>query len=87
VDEAAITHLSRAVELDPSQFELRMHLAWLYHGRRMLPECEEQLTQSIALKPDDTEPHRLLADLYQMMGRTEDAEREKLRLKELTGSR
>ena len=69
-DEAASTYLRRAVELDPSQFKLRMHLAWLYQSRRTLPECEDQLTQSIALRPADRSPPRLLADLYQMMGRT-----------------
>lgn len=81
--ESAIENMRRALELDPSMYELRLHLAILYHDQKRLPECEAALKGAIEARPDDPEPYRLLGSLYTEMGRREEAEEVMTRLRGL----
>ncbi|MFQ5700654.1 MAG: tetratricopeptide repeat protein [Acidobacteriota bacterium] len=81
----SIPHVVRALELDPGLYELRLHLAVMYHDLERFDECEQTLKGAIAERPDDPEPHKLLASLYQETGRPAEAQREMKRLQEVRG--
>ncbi len=85
--EAAIERMRRALDLDPGLYELRLHLAVLYHDLKQFSECEAALKGALESRPDDLEAHRLLAGLYTEMGRLEEAESVLSRLRELSGRR
>jgi Tfp pilus assembly protein PilF len=81
----AIPEVEQALEIDPTLYELRLHLAVIYHDEKRFPECESHLRKAIELRPSDPEPHRLLAGLYEELNRKEEAEREMARVREITG--
>ena len=84
---AAIENIRRALELDPTMYELRLHIAILYHDQKMFAECEAALKGAIEARPADPEPYRLLASLYTEMGRREEAEKTLTRLRGLAPTR
>ena len=85
--ERAVVEVERALDLDPGMYELRLHLAVMYYELKKYRECESALLAAARERPDDPEPHRLLAGLYQETGRTEEAQKALARLRQLTNKR
>lgn len=83
----AMPHVERALELDPALYELRLHLAIMYHDAKRFAECETQLERAIVQRPRDPEPYRLLTGLYEEMGRPEEAAKMKIRIQAIMDGR
>lgn len=81
----AMPHLERALLLDPGLYELRLHLAVMYHDTRQFAACEEQLRKAIQDRPKDPEPRKLLASLLSETGRKQEADKELEALRALGG--
>jgi hypothetical protein len=73
---AALPHLQRAIELRPDQ---AAYHAWLgsvlfrLRGPAALPEARDRLEHALALDPDSSDAHVLLAELLLALGERENA--------------
>ena len=85
--QRAIPHAEEALRIDPELYELHLHLAVAYHGLKLMKPCERHLLEAVRARPEDPEPHRLLASLYDETGQPEKAAMERARLKEITSGR
>lgn len=81
----AVPYMERALALDPTIYDVKLFLAVAYHHLRRFEDCERALKAAIAQRPEDAEPRRLLAALYEETGRPEEARRETEALRKLSG--
>jgi tetratricopeptide (TPR) repeat protein len=72
-EEEAFSALRRASTLKPQDARVHYQLGELYRLRKEFPAAAEQFQKSIALDPNDPEPLYKLAQVYQRMGKRDDA--------------
>ena len=72
-EEAAFSSLNRAATLQPKDARVYYQLGELYRLKRQYAGAAEQFEKSIALDPNYPEPLYKLAQVYQRMGRRDDA--------------
>lgn len=86
-NDEALASLKRASELDPSDAISLTEAGRLLALSGKPDEALTYFRKAVAADANLAEPHRFLALLYQQMGRTEDAEREKAIFLRLGGGR
>jgi tetratricopeptide (TPR) repeat protein len=72
----ALTHYSRAVELQPNDAEANLGVAKALTSMRRAPEAEPYLKRAAQLEPFNAATHYRLSLVYRELGRTADAQRE-----------
>jgi len=70
--EAAIYHYSSALELDSRAAGVAHKLGELYYSRQEWNKSVRAFEKAMQLNPGDAESHRLMAQLMDRMGRTEE---------------
>jgi choline-sulfatase len=85
--DKAVPMLRKAVELDPkfAMAEMALGKALLRQGD--VEEAVSKLKTAVALRPRAPEPHVILADIYDHLGRKADAVRERAEVKRLQANR
>jgi len=76
-DEKALAFLRRSHALKPDVAEARYLLGCILERRGQHRAAEEELERSIALNSQASAPHLRLTQIYEQMGRAEDAARER----------
>jgi tetratricopeptide (TPR) repeat protein len=69
--------LRRSIALNGRTWESHFELGLALERRRALDEAAKELERSIELKPDAAAPHYRLARIYDRLGRSADAERQR----------
>jgi tetratricopeptide (TPR) repeat protein len=67
--QEAITHLQRAVELDPTNLHYRDNLGEGYQNARQYDRALEQLNMTVAIDPNFAIGYGELGDLYRALGK------------------
>lgn len=85
--EEAVGHFEKAVALEPGLFE-----GWYYYARHSFTQGEYEKAirlyeQACRVRPDDYQSPLLMAQIYEEVGRPEDARRSRLRGIELAEAR
>ena len=90
---SAYDALRHAHQLNPQDadtvamlYATSLDLARRAQNNRQYPESLRYLEEAVQLKPKDPEPHRRLADIYQLTGRPADAEAEQEKAEQLARS-
>jgi len=90
---SAYDALRHAHQLNPQDAETvsmlyatSLDLARRAQNNRQYSESLRYLEEAVQLKPKDPEPHRRLADIYQLTGRPADAEAEQEKAEQLARS-
>ena len=80
-DEAAIAEieslLRESLERNGEYWESHYELGVLLEKKRNFPEAEQHLERAVALNPDSSKPHYRLARVYQRLGKSREAKRER----------
>ena len=72
-----IKQCNKVLEIAPDHFGTMMILGQFLAKSGEKDAAIEQLKKAAALRPESPEPHRALADIYDQLGRKEDASRER----------
>ena len=64
---ALVNVLKRRAEMEPARFDIRLELGSIYVAQNKFDEAIHILNEASAAIPSDEAPHRLLAQVYQMM--------------------
>ena len=73
-DEVALTHLARAVQVDPANGRYWDALGVAYITLRRYGEAEAPILKAIGLNPDDGSAYNNLGRVYYVLGRMDEAE-------------
>ncbi len=84
--DEAIVQLQKSVWLNPFYSGPYILLGKSYLKKRQLPNAEGMLRRAIQFDPNNKSAHYMLAQVYQQMGRTEDARREFALAEKLQGN-
>ncbi|MFH1091344.1 MAG: tetratricopeptide repeat protein [Pseudomonadota bacterium] len=71
-DDLAAEYLRQALAVDKEKIDHWMLLGECYLSAGLYPAAEDALRQASRLAPVDPRPHRLLAKVYQLMGRFDE---------------
>src|SRR3989442_15186848 len=75
-NDEALAEFKDALRLDPKNFPANLLLGRMYIKQQKAADALPLLQKAATLRPDATDPHRLLADAYTQLGRDENASRE-----------
>ena len=74
--QEAVPRLQKALSLDPSLVEAHRSLGRAYMQEKQYPQALDNFLQVEKAEPNDHTIHALLASVYRLMGRVNDAKRE-----------
>ena len=71
--DKATAEISEALRIDPSQAEVRLSLASLYHATGRDGAAVDELRRVLAARPSNDDAHRVLGDILASEGRPQEA--------------
>jgi len=83
----SLAESKRAVDLDPLDIEMGVHLAWHYYSARQYDQAAEQGRKAVEMDPNFAEAHLFLGEAYEQQGKVQQAIEELEQAVTLSGDR